>query len=133
MKFQKPEFYEKKVDQEQMKEALSGFLSIMPGSVKVDNVDYKIISKEKVFLNGRLVFGAIDYVTSEIEIANGDVSLPNQKVTLMHEIVHAIAQERDIKDLLPQDNDQMEKLVNEIAKGMLQVIRDNPELIKFIK
>lgn len=133
MKFQKPEFYEKTVDQEQMKEALSGFLSIMPGSVKVDNVDYKIISKEKVFLNGRLVFGAIDYVTSEIEIANADVSLPNQKVTLMHEIVHAIAQERDIKDLLPQDNDQMEKLVNEIAKGMLQVIRDNPELIKFIK
>ncbi len=133
MKFQKPEFYEKTVNQEQMKEALSGFLSIMPGSVKVDNVDYKIISKEKVFLNGRLVFGAIDYVTSEIEIANADVSLPNQKVTLMHEIVHAIAQERDIKDLLPQDNDQMEKLVNEIAKGMLQVIRDNPELIKFIK
>ncbi|OGM08351.1 MAG: hypothetical protein A2008_12370 [Candidatus Wallbacteria bacterium GWC2_49_35] len=128
MKFKKKNEYE--FAAEKLKEDMAAFLSIMPQSVKIDNVSYKVKEKDVVLSNLRSVMGSIDYGLSEIEIAK-EISLENKKIVIAHEVVHGITVERDIKNLIPAEH--YEKVVEEMAKGFVQVVRDNPDLIKFIK
>lgn len=99
--------------------------------VKIDNVNYSVIERySPIISDGREVAGLISYKESLIEIANGQ-SPDNKVLCLMHEIVHGITVERDVKYSIPAD--VYEKVISEIANGFIQVIRDNPQLIEFIK
>ena len=100
----------------------------MIDSVKIDSVVYDIVVTDKtIVVDGRECKGSIDYNKNIIKIADF-LGEGQSKVTLMHEIVHGMAFERGIKF----DGTGEETIVDELGKAMLQVMRDNPILVKYI-
>ena len=49
---------------------------------------------------------------------------------MMHEIVHAVAHTFNIP--LPVPEDEMERVVDSMATGILMVLKDNPEMVKWL-
>lgn len=99
--------------------------------VRIDAVDYDIShTKEALLVSNMACKGRIDYDKNLIEITTDEVGENQQALTLMHEIVHGIVHERGITNLIA-DKDQ-ETVVDQFAKGVTNLIRDNPELIKHI-
>lgn len=93
--------------------------------VKIRNMHYDVNTVDYTVLNGQLCYGLIDYNKLEIQIAK-DIPLEKQRETLWHEILHGITNEYNI-DL---SNDDEEDIIDEISKGIVQVLHDNPELIR---
>lgn len=102
----------------------------IPNKVRVGSVDYTVNSKdERQILNSQQCYGMIDYVYHTIDLDNGIQDNQKLEITFLHELVHAIFSERSV-DLvyLGLCNEQMETVVDELAKGLHQVIRDNPSI-----
>lgn len=101
-----------------------------PKTVLIDSVRYKINYVDyPVILDGQQCLGMIDYNSGVIEIDSskcGDTVLPK---VLMHEIVHGILEERNVQDFL---GDNTENIVDNLAIGFVNLIRQNPGLIEFI-
>ena len=96
--------------------------------VKIDTATYDIsIVSEIIILDGRQCKGSIDYNKNIIKIADF-VGESQAKITLMHEIVHGMVFERGIS----LDKGDEETIVDELGKAMLQVIRDNKDLIEYL-
>ena len=94
--------------------------------VRIDTVYYSIIQEDKLIVEGKEAFGCIDYRKKIIKI-NPDISEDQEiQQTLWHEIIHGIMHERNL-DLLKTDE---ETCVDELSKGIYQVILDNPEIFK---
>lgn len=94
--------------------------------VRIDTVYYSIVQEDKLILNGRVVFGCIDCQKKIIKI-NPDISEEQEiQQTLWHEIVHGIIHERNFDFIKTEE----ETIVNELSKGIYQVILDNPEIFK---
>lgn len=127
MKSKKKEAHEKNITEKQSKPSAPP----MPSNVIIDTANYKIIIKDKTYINGRECYGHIDYAKSEIEISTCEISESNQKITVAHEVVHGLTVERGIKELIPEQH--YEKIVNELAKGFIQLVRDNPKFINYIQ
>lgn len=88
-------------------------------------MDYKVIqTDEVVHVNNKLCYGSIDYDNLIIKLKN---EYPEQKKiqTLWHEIVHGIIREYKISE----DCDS-ETLVDTLATGIVQVLKDNITLTK---
>jgi len=64
-----------------------------------------------------------------IEVLN-DLGDSAEVVTLVHEIVHGITFERGINKLI--NDESVEIFTEEMAKGIIQLIRDNPNLVEYI-
>lgn len=97
--------------------------------VRIDTAEYAVkVVDEPILLDGRDCAGIIDYVKTEIKLKE-DIAEKRLDV-LMHEIVHGIFIERNINDKIPADD--LELVVDEFAKGMLNVMRDNPDLLRLI-
>lgn len=97
----------------------------IPDRVRIGSVDYKVILKnEELVMNDRLCYGFIDFENTEISINKSRQNLSRQEQTFLHEIVHGIIKERS----LDIENSDEETIVNEIALGLHQVIRDNPDI-----
>lgn len=95
----------------------------LPDTVKIGPITYTITHEETLGDSG--FAGQIRYFRSTIAI-NGDLRPQFALQTLWHEIIHGIMTNAGI----PHD-DQTEPLVNAIAYGVLQVIVDNPALVKY--
>lgn len=76
------------------------------------------------------LMGEIKHSLSRIQLdANAEVQA--MATTLMHEIVHYFIMEYgQITAIAP---DRMEEIVTAFATGLIQLIRRNPDLIKFIQ
>lgn len=97
--------------------------------VRIDTAEYAVkVVDEPILLDGRDCAGIIDYVKTEIKLKE-DIAEKRLDV-LMHEIVHGILIERNINDRIPADD--LELVVDEFAKGMLNVMRDNPDLLRLV-
>ena len=97
--------------------------------VRIDTAEYAVkVVDEPILLDGRDCAGIIDYVKTEIKLKE-DIAEKRLDV-LMHEIVHGILIERNINDKIPTDD--LELVVDEFAKGMLNVMRDNPDLLRLV-
>lgn len=66
--------------------------------------------------------GQIDYVAGVIKLADG-LGPTRVRQTLMHEIVHGIA---NAACMYPSEDD-----VDRMASGLIAVFRENPGLVKF--
>lgn len=120
MKFQKKEFYE------------SGKAEI-PADILIDVISYTVKTAPTV-VNGNngneFVAGQINHRHGIIELST-DRSEGNLKQVLMHEVVHGIIHNRNLeKNINPE---YMETIVDELSKGFIQVVRDNPALISYIE
>jgi Zn-dependent peptidase ImmA (M78 family) len=103
----------------------------MPISVKINTVTYDITEVEKLIDDRKTVAGIINYTNSTIEI-DDNRSEDNKRICLMHEIAHAILNDSKINKNI-DDDDLLENLCDVIAKGFIQVIRENGDLINYIK
>ncbi|WP_185903784.1 hypothetical protein [Hathewaya massiliensis] len=99
----------------------------IPEKVRIGSMDYDVkLTDETLVLNGRECLGVIDYDNTEIKISKSIQSNQKQEQTFLHELMHGIIRERNL-DL--QNSDE-ETIVDEIATGLHQVIRDNQEIFK---
>lgn len=86
--------------------------------IRIGGVDYEVVD-DPVLTDVQLC-GQIRYLRCQIAVAPG--IHPQAKVQiLLHEIVHGILHNAGI-------DEQPENMVDAIAHGMMQVIRDNPDL-----
>lgn len=100
---------------------------LMIESVKIDSTVYTIkTTDEPIIVEHRECMGCIDYQQSSIDLIKG-MGLQQTKKTLLHEIVHGIMYERGLID----DRD-LERVTDEMAKGFLNLLQDNPKLVKYL-
>lgn len=99
----------------------------IPEKVRIGSCDYSVnIIDEKLILNARECKGIIDYEFHNIKINNEVQDMQGKEQTFLHELLHGIVKERNL-DL---SNSDEETIVDEIAMGLHQVIRDNPYIFK---
>lgn len=92
--------------------------------VKIGAMEYEVIKTDKpILLDNEVCNGIIDYYYLFIEISNNR-AIQKQEETFIHEILHGIIHERN---LILEDE---EMIVEEISKGLYQVIKDNKEIFK---
>lgn len=92
----------------------------IPKSVKVGNIEYKIeITDETLVVNNHVCTGRIEYYKQVIKVSK-DLETDCRFQTFLHELVHAIDEDRDI--------DLDEKKTEMLARGLAQVLKDNQDM-----
>ncbi len=94
----------------------------IPEKIKIGYKDYEVKKvNDKLFDNDTLCYGVIHYNVGLIEISS-IYSEDTQKCALLHEILHGID---DIFDI-----GLHEEHIVKLAKGLYQVIKENPEVFR---
>lgn len=102
----------------------------MVDKVKIDQVLYSITrTAGPILVENKACCGAITYNQNEIEVLTA-LGKSAEVVTLVHEIVHGITYERGINTLIKDES--VETFTEEMAKGIIQLIRDNPDLVNYV-
>lgn len=90
-------------------------------------MDYTVKRVDEVIIvDHKECFGSIDYNKKIIRIANNIQDLQGEEETFLHEILHGIVFERNFTY---EKNDD-ETITEELARGLHQVIKDNPGIFK---
>lgn len=99
----------------------------IPNKIRIGSVDYEVVlTDENLVCNGQESYGWIDYNYHLIKINKNIQDKQGQEKTFLHELIHGIVRERNL-DIV---NSNEEVIVDEIAVGLHQVIRDNTSLFK---
>jgi hypothetical protein len=99
----------------------------IPKLVRIGSCDYDVMLEDKpLILEARQCKGMIDYEFHDINIDASLQDKQGQEQTFLHEVMHGIVRERNL-DLANSDE---ETIIDEIAMGLHQVIRDNPEIFR---
>ena len=99
----------------------------IPKSIRVGSMIYSVTQSDKTLVLGnKSCKGLIDYEMHTIDIDNTVQDSQGAEQTFLHEMIHAIVRERNV--LLNGEDQELE--VEEIATGLHQVIKDNPEIFK---
>ena len=103
----------------------------LPEKVLIDDAVYTVSSAspyelQKQMLSPDNIIGACNYNNQTIKISDS-INEGHIKVTLLHEIIHAILSERGLNE---QCCDEM--LVDNMAHALRMLAKHNPELIKEI-
>ncbi|MCG3625946.1 hypothetical protein L9Z72_13700 [Clostridioides difficile] len=97
----------------------------IPKQVKVGGLSYKIEeTEEPILVNNQLCYGLADYGTETIKLSNNLQSQRVKEATFLHELFHCIFRDRCI------ESEDEEYLVDVLAKGLHQVIIDNPKIFE---
>ena len=96
----------------------------LPDSIKVGAMVYSFQNKDE-YLLGRNLIGVTDYDILIMGILSSLALSKRQDVTL-HEVLHAINQAYLSGASLTEDQ------LDGLASGLMQVLQDNPELVRFI-
>ena len=101
----------------------------MIDSVMVDAVRYKVSVLDGPLVgNGHEASGTTDFNVAQIDLRKDVMDSGSGAKLLMHEIVHAILYERGMQE----DIYNNEGLVDIIATGVINLIRQNPDLVRLI-
>lgn len=99
-------------------------------NIRIGAADYDVqYTDDAIILNGRECIADVDYNLCKIRLSSNRMGDGRQAVTLMHEIAHAIMNEQRMDDPIVCN----EALIDAIAYGMVDFIRDNPEIVDKIK
>ncbi len=97
----------------------------IPEKIRIGSFDYEVkLTKDNLVCRGSECYGVIDYNHHNIKINEMLQDGQGQEQTFLHEMLHGIIRERN----LTVENEEL--VVEEIALGLHQVIRDNPEIFK---
>ncbi|MGL5717121.1 MAG: hypothetical protein ACRCX2_29155 [Paraclostridium sp.] len=100
----------------------------IPNSVKIGNYEYEVIQTEEPILHqGMQCLGLYDYENQTIHLAK-DVTRQTLEHTFIHEVIHGIVEDRRL-----DFGDDLELVVDELAKGIQQLVRDNLGIFSTIK
>lgn len=101
-------------------------MAALPEKVKIGPYDISI--KRMSHNEAGADYGQFDSKTQGILLCEGFPSPYMEADTLLHEILHGIWWERDIRA-----KDGEERIVAEISGGLIQVLRDNPALLEWLR
>lgn len=96
-----------------------------PEQIKIGGIQYKVSYVPDFQDEGRPLDGQIDHGLAEITI-KANMNYQVQAQTVLHEIVHAIEVQSGRRKELK------ESMVDAIATGIYQVMRENPALVRMI-
>lgn len=97
----------------------------IPECVRIGSNYYEVeLTDEPLILDNIVCRGLIEHYNHVISISTNFGDIQQQEQTFLHEIVHGIVNERSIN--LKEDDEEF--IVDEIAKGLHQVILDNPHM-----
>ena len=97
-------------------------------NVLIDAVNYRIeITGERIIVDGQECGADVDYNLALIRLSD-KIGKGAEAKFLMHEIFHAVLKERSMFE-----ESGNESLVDELAAGTINLIRENPQLIEFLR
>jgi hypothetical protein len=96
-----------------------------PQRIRILGKPWRVEWRERIEEDGMPCYGLTTADRQLIEIEDGMVLETEQEV-LIHELLHATMESMGI-------DDQDEKLVTQLAKGLLAVIKDNASLITYLR
>lgn len=100
----------------------------IPQNVLVDAIKYTIEETNNVLVEGNQVcIGLITYADGKIQL-DKNIGEGCKPQVLMHELIHAITAAR-----MPIDFEQDETYVDALASGVVNLIRQNPDLVDYIR
>lgn len=108
--------------------------SKLPSSIKTAATEYTVHSEANDFLaeeadeGDNILFGRTNHLKGTIHIRPG-ASASKQRETMMHEVLHTVC----FVSGLSHELDAEEGLVRRLTPVLLQVIRDNPELVEYLR
>jgi hypothetical protein len=108
--------------------------SNIPSNVKIGAADYSVTTDPMVALGGNegtraWLYGSTDHVTLRIMV-NPATASGQQQDTLLHEALHGVVA---VFNLMPDWNrEQEETFVSRFTPLLLLLLRDNPELVRFV-
>lgn len=94
-----------------------------PSRVKLLASDLDIVMVSNLTEGNHTAFGIYDDKTSTISVLDGCSKSATQD-TIVHEIIHAILQAYELDS---------EKIVRVLTPGILSIIRENPDLVKYLQ
>lgn len=102
----------------------------IPESIRIGGVEYAIKYVPNLRNGSYIAYGHIDYENSVIELSDTD-GVEHQKrcKILLHEILHGIIEASSLYIA----EDEEEKIVDAISKGLYQVLQDNGKRLFDIK
>ena len=71
---------------------------------------------------GSRLYGQIDYLRHSIHIAN-DMPVEKQQLTLLHESLHAIINEFNIRELRNEANEHSEAAIDQLSLGIFSMLQ----------
>lgn len=99
----------------------------IPDRIVISGMEYEVIMTDEPLFDGNTrAYGRIDFENKKIIIDKTLREKQGHFQTLLHEIIHGIVNDRDI-DFTCDDE---EVIVEQLARGFYQVIKDNPEIFK---
>lgn len=97
----------------------------IPEKVRIGSCDYAVeLTTETLAVDGRHCHGRIDYNNHKIQIDTKLGDEQQRQRTLLHEVLHGMMRERGL------ELEDEESVVEELAKSLHQIIRDNPEIFQ---
>jgi hypothetical protein len=95
----------------------------IPNKVRIGSVDYEVTVEDKtIVLDAVQCKGKIDYEYHKINIDSSIQDKQSQEITFLHEVLHGIIRDRNLE----VENEEL--VVEEISRGLHQVIRDNTHI-----
>lgn len=96
------------------------------GKVRVGSMDYDVILTDEKIINqdGEECLGLTDHNLHEIKISTNLQNEQGQEKTFLHELIHAMIEERN----LDFEGITEEILAEDLSSILYQVVRDNPEM-----
>ena len=106
----------------------------LPDKIRIGYQDVTIERERASFSKPTDSYGEYDHRKNSITIQS-ELSSLDEANTLIHEILHGIAYINSLTvSGQPLDSDGKEEVViNQITNGLMQVFRDNPWLISYLK
>lgn len=99
---------------------------MLPKTVRVFGIPYTVERQDRITVDGQNADGCITYNTASIEIVDG-MPIEVERVVVLHEVLHAVFKGQG-QNVLRRDED----LIEAVAHGVIQVIRDNPQLLQYL-
>lgn len=98
----------------------------LPKKVKIGPYDYAIVSLDKS--DAEENYGTFASEEQEIRLRDSFKSSHMMADTLLHEILHGIW---FVHGIVVRDGE--ERVIGQMATGLTQVLRDNPDLVEFLR
>lgn len=99
----------------------------IPSKVRIGSIDYTVqYTDNTICVDHKECYADINYNEKIIRLGKNLQDKQGEEVTLLHEILHGIVYERNFS----YENNTDEDITEELARGLHQIIRDNPELFQ---
>lgn len=100
----------------------------LPDKVKVLHRTYSILPYTELDILRDSAWGNVDYMRGEIRIIEAPQASETID-TLIHEILHCVVRAMDVDF---KDKQEEEDAVIKISTGLVTVLKDNPDVLKYV-